>query len=356
MNTIEKAIRYLSEPEAIRNVLVDSLRTADLEVPNQAIGAQTVRYQHIGFGDYTLGDYDRDHGYEANDIVLKWKEFTLTQDKGNKLHIDKMDDEESMANGIVMLGNRYYDKVVYPAIDTYRLSKLAQTKHAFVINETLTPENILTGILTAKAQMEELKIDTTSLLLYITPEIKAFLKEQALAKGYWSYGNWNGNLEIKVEMFDGAKIVPVPSKYFGNSDVQAILLHKDAAPAMTKYKETVYFDRIPGFGGRMSEVDIGVYHDSFVYEELNRAVCIFLKKTTATKTVTYSGGDGATGTAPTQAATIPGKSFTLADNTFTKAGYTFAGWTDGSNIYNEGEKYYMPNSNVTITARWKTIE
>ena len=352
MNTIEKAVRYLSEPEAIRKVLNDSLRTADLEQPNIAVGAKTVKYQHIEFGSYELGDYSKENGYEANDINLSWKTMELTQDKGNKLVLDKMDDEEAMANGIVKLGNRYHDKVVHPAIDTSRLSKIAALGHTFVINATLTADNIMEQILLGKARLEEMKIDTNALLLYITPEAKAQLKAAALKKGYWSVGHWNGDMSAEVEMFDGCKVKPVPAKYFGNASVQAILLHKDAAPAFVKYSETEYFDRVPGHGKRKAEVDIGIYHDSFVYDELNRAVCLFLKDTTAVKTVTYAGGTDATGTAPTQAATKPGASFTLAANAFTKTGSKFVGWTDGHNIYAAGDTYYMPNGNVTLTARW----
>lgn len=354
MNTIQKAVKYLSEPEAIRKVLDDSLRTADLEQPNIAVGAKTVKYQHIEFGSYELGDYDKAKGYDANDIDLSWKTMELTQDKGNTLTLDKMDDEEAMANGIVMLGNKYHDKVVHPAIDKYRLSKIASRTRTFVINATLTGDNIMEQILLGKARLEEMKIDTNALLLYITPEGKAQLKAAALKKGYWSVGNWNGNMDVEVEMFDKCKVKPVPANYFGNSAVQAILLHKDAAPAFVKYAEAEYFDKVPGHGKRKAQVDIGIYHDAFVYEELERAVCLFLKDTTATKTVTYVGGDDATGTAPTQAATKPGASFVLAANAFTKTGYKFVGWTDGANIYQAGDTYYMPNGNVTLTARWMT--
>lgn len=351
-NTIEKAIRYLSEPEAIRGVLKESVRTVDLEAPCVVVGAQTVKYQHIEFDDMTLGDFDREKGYNRNGVRLTWKELTLTQDKGDSLMIDRMDDEESNANGIVRIGNRYMDKVQNPAVDTYRLSKIAAATGTFVVNETLTADNILDEILMGKAYMEEMKVDTAALLLYITPTAKALLKAAALKKGYWSHGHWNGNLDAEVEMFDGSKVVPVPSSYFGNNQLQAILLHKDAAPAMVKYKEAEYFDKIPGFGKRRLQVDVGIYHDAFVYDELNRAICLFIKKSTTTQTVTYA-GDGGTGTAPTQAATVPGGSFTLAANAFTKTGYTFCGWTDGHNIYKAGDTYYMPNSNVTLTARWK---
>lgn len=352
MNTIEKAIRYLSEPEAIRRALNESLRTADLEVPNEAIGAQTVKYQHIEFGSYELGTYDRANGYTENDIQLTWKEMTLSQDKGNSLKIDKMDDEEAMANGIVRLGNRFYDKVAFPAIDTYRLSILAGVKGSNVINATLTADNVLSSVLAGKARMEEFKVDTQALIFYCTPEVKALLKEAALRKGYWALGAWNGDMEANVETCDGAKVVAVPAKYFGNASVQGVLLHKDAVAAMVKYKETEYFDKIPGHGKRMSQVDIGIYHDAFVYDELSRAICLFIKDSTTTFTVTYAGGEGATGTAPTQAATVPGKTFSVKENAFAKTGYVFAGWTDGHNVYSAGETYYMPNGNVTLTARW----
>lgn len=353
-NTIEKAIRYLSEPEAIRSVLNESVRTADLEAPCVAIGAQSVRYQHIEFDNMTLGDFDREKGYGRNGIRLTWKELTLTQDKGDSLMIDRMDDEESNANGIVRIGNRYMDKVQNPAVDTYRLSKIANATGTFVVNKTLTADNILEQILQGKAYLEEMKVDTTALLLYITPTAKAQLKAAALKKGYWSHGNWNGNMDAEVDMFDGCKVISVPSSYFGSNSVQAILLHKDAAPAMVKYKEAEYFDKVPGFGKRKLQVDVGIYHDAFVYDELNRAICLFIKESTATKTVTYAGGEGATGTAPTQAATVPGGSFVLKANAFEKTGFVFCGWTDGHNVYQAGDTYYMPNGNVTLTARWKT--
>lgn len=355
MNTIEKAIRYLNEPSAIRNVLNESLRTKDLETECVFVGAQTVKYQHIGFGSYRMGDYDREHGYSRNDISLTWKELVLTQDKGDSLMIDKMDDEESTANGIVRIGNRYIDKVQNPALDTYRLSMLAKTKYTAVVNATLTAENVLSSILSGKALLEEMKVDTTSLLLYITPEAKAILKAAALKNGYWAVGSWNNVVDANIETFDGCKVIPVPSSYFGDAAVQAILVHKDAAPAMVKYQETVYHDTIPGHGKRTAMLDMGVYHDAFVYDELTRAVCLFLKTTAATKTVTYEKGDAASSAkeAPTQAAAKPGDTFLVAANPFDDyKDKSFAGWSDGHNLYQPGATYVVPNNDVTLTAVW----
>ena len=71
-----------------------------------------------------------------------------------------------------------------------------------------------------------------------------------------------------------------------------------------------------------------------------------------TYTVTYA-LNGGEGTAPTQAATTAGSSFTLASaDGITKDGYTFAGWNDGTTTYAAGATYTMPASNVTLTAQW----
>lgn len=74
-----------------------------------------------------------------------------------------------------------------------------------------------------------------------------------------------------------------------------------------------------------------------------------------TYSVTFKGGDGATGTAPTIQDKKAGESFTLPANTFTNEGYTFDGWSDGVNTYKEGATYVMPEKSVIFTAQWAKI-
>lgn len=354
MNTIEKAIRYIKEPEALARTMDFTMRTKDLEVPCTFVGAKTVRYQHVEFGDYDLGDFDKNEGYASKDISLTWKEMTMTQDKGDSLKIDKMDDEESMANGIVRIANRYIERVQTPAVDRYRLKIAASAPRANVVNATLTAENIVQNLLKGRTMLVNAHFSLVNTVLYITATADAILEEAAFNKGHITVGNWNGDMDATVRMFKEAKKIVVPDDYLSVSGVQAILLNTDAVPAMKKYQETEYFDKIPGYGGRRAQADIGLYHDCFAYDELNRAIVLFLKNTSATKTVTYAKGDStATGTAPTQAATAPGGEFTLAENTFTLTGKTFVGWEDGSNLYKAGATYSMPNGPVTLTARWK---
>ena len=56
---------------------------------------------------------------------------------------------------------------------------------------------------------------------------------------------------------------------------------------------------------------------------------------------------------PTQSPVSEGASFIVASGTtLSRAGFTFAGWNDGTNPYAAGATYTMGTSNVTLTAQW----
>ena len=69
-------------------------------------------------------------------------------------------------------------------------------------------------------------------------------------------------------------------------------------------------------------------------------------------TVTY-GAAGGSVPAPLQSALSEGYSFIIADYDGTRDGYTFGGWTDGTDTYDEGDEYVMGTSDVTLTAVWR---
>ena len=70
------------------------------------------------------------------------------------------------------------------------------------------------------------------------------------------------------------------------------------------------------------------------------------------QTVTYLPGTGS-GTVPTQGNVLTGGTFTVGNGAgLTKTGYTFVGWTDGTNNYAPGSTYTMGTGNVTLTANY----
>ncbi len=71
--------------------------------------------------------------------------------------------------------------------------------------------------------------------------------------------------------------------------------------------------------------------------------------------LTFVGGEGATGEAPTLEKVAEGTEITLPANTFEKAGYAFEGWNDGEADYAAGASYVIGTADVTFTATWKEV-
>jgi len=69
------------------------------------------------------------------------------------------------------------------------------------------------------------------------------------------------------------------------------------------------------------------------------------------QSVTYLNGGGS-GSTPVQGAVSTGSTFTTSTNSYTKAGYDFAGWSDGTFRYDAGATYTVGIANVTLTALW----
>ena len=268
-NTISKAVKYIKTPEALEEVLNKELKTLDLRKPCIVVDANTVKYQHLEFSSTTPASYSRDGGYTNNPITITWNTITLTQDVGNSLYIDKMDDEEVAGYDIVRVANNYIGRVQRPFVDTYTLGQLVSNA-GLSSNVEVTSSNIVATITNARASINNQGFNSKDFILYIDYNKYEMLKQAAMSQGRFALGKWDGS-ENEIELFDGIKVVGVPSSYLP-TNTYAVLLLKDAAAQMVKYQEGEFFDKIPGFGGRKQEVDIGLYFDTIVYSELSSGI------------------------------------------------------------------------------------
>lgn len=78
--------------------------------------------------------------------------------------------------------------------------------------------------------------------------------------------------------------------------------------------------------------------------------------TPAEYTISFVGGEGASGTAPAAQKKKEGETLILPANTFEKADCTFAGWSDGTTTYEAGGEYTVGKKDVTFTAQWAAVE
>lgn len=290
--SLEKAVAYIKNEEAFNTLFNTHSLTADLEKTAIPVGPRTVRVQSINFDDFTMGDFDRVNGYPNKGFSVSWIDRTLTQDKGDKLWIDRMDARDSEigtagsggdiadSNAIVTIHNRYIKEIEVPSIDTYRLAQIANAEGITKVNGTITSANVADAIFAAYQAFGEARISTTGLILYVNPAVDALLRKEVYSKSHINVGNWNGDLKSEVRMFETAKIITVPSSILG-SDVNFILLHPAAVNAQKKYQETVFMDKTENYGNRRLQVCEGVFHDCWIEPNGEKGIYAHLKTKSA---------------------------------------------------------------------------
>ena len=82
----------------------------------------------------------------------------------------------------------------------------------------------------------------------------------------------------------------------------------------------------------------------------NQSLTLYAKWQTL-YTITYE-SNGGTGTMLPKANLEAGETVNLDANQFTRTDYTFIGWKNGENTYNDGAEITIENSNITLVAQW----
>lgn len=269
-NSITKAVNYLADPQNLNAVYKASSKTIDLEA-NKVVftGANSVKMPKYTFGG-ALGTYNRATGYVANDITKAWDTYTLSQDMGNELVLDVMDDEETRGEGIVKATNEYIRQVVVPAIDTYRFSKLVSgtgTTKAL----TLTAANIVDELLTAEATLTENEVPEEGRIIYMTAAKLNLLQSSSDITKYLGVRSAEGALNMQVKTFNDAKIVVVPSGRLGAS-TEFLYIHPSAALSCVKHNPAYFFAAGTHRGLDADVVDYRMYYDLFVVTNKSKGI------------------------------------------------------------------------------------
>lgn len=274
-NTIQTAVRYLNNDVELQNIFKTRSFTSDWIKPNVAIGAKTVKYRQVTFGSTVLGTFNRETGYTKTDINVSWAERELTQDKGNSLMLDKMDGEEAQSLEIATVGNKYLQSVVAPAVDTYNLAAVAEASGVEGATGNISASNIEAAIDAGLDHLYSVGA-TEGVALYIKSSAARLLKNAAKSSGSISLGNWNGEYGTEVKVYGDtikAKVVEIPDALFP-SGVAFFLLPVAAVTFIVKYRDNEYFDKVPGFGSRRQQLDIGVYYDCWVEPGAEEAIYV----------------------------------------------------------------------------------
>jgi hypothetical protein len=157
--------------EVYKNASVTSDLTSDATMMRAGANAKEILYPQIEVSG--LGDYDRNSGYTNGSVNVVWKSTTFNYDRGTKISVDTMDDQETFNIAFGMAGATLQREKVAPEADAFTFATLAGiTGISKATPATYTgAEQFLAALLEAKNKMDEDEVPEENRLLYATPTL-----------------------------------------------------------------------------------------------------------------------------------------------------------------------------------------
>lgn len=165
-NTIAFPKNYISNLDEVYRL---SSVTADLTSPasmsKAGTNANEIVYPQISVTG--LGEYDRNSGYTTGAVDLKWKTVAFNYDRGTKITVDVMDNEESRNLAFGMAGATLMREKVAPEADAFTFATIAAldniSKTQGAIDNAI---QFLDALLTAWTKMDEDEVPQEGRMLY----------------------------------------------------------------------------------------------------------------------------------------------------------------------------------------------
>lgn len=157
--------------EVYKNASATADLTSDPRMMRAGANAKEILYPQISVSG--LGDYDRNSGYTNGAVDVVWKTATFNYDRGTKISVDTMDDQETFNIAFGAAGATLQRDKVAPEADAFTFATLAGI--AGISKATPTTytgaEQFLAALIEAKNKMDEDEVPEENRLLYATPTL-----------------------------------------------------------------------------------------------------------------------------------------------------------------------------------------
>lgn len=175
-NNFQLAKNYVNLlDEVYMNASVTADLVSDRRLIRAGMNADEIYYPQLSVSG--LGDYDRNEGYTNGAATLEWKMAKAGYDRGTRLSVDQMDNQESFNIAFGALGATLVRTKVAQEADAYCFAKLAGATGVSKKEETLADgAEFLAALLAASIAMDELEVTSEGRILYVTPTLLGAVK------------------------------------------------------------------------------------------------------------------------------------------------------------------------------------
>lgn len=231
--------------------------TSDLNSPismvREGANAKEILYRQVSLNG--LGDYDRNSGYTNNSITVEWKTAEFNYDRGTKISIDEMDNEETMGDTYLIAQNDLQTYYVAPEGDAFTFATIAGKSGISVANESgeeyANAEAFLAALLKAVSKMDEDEVPAENRILYATPTLLNSVMALDTTKSREVLGKFAKTVAVpqtrfytKIDLLDGKDGAELEGGYKKDAtgkDINFMIIHK---PAVIKFDKHIVRDAI----------------------------------------------------------------------------------------------------------------
>ena len=266
-NTIALAKNYTSIlDEVYCNASVTADLTSDNTMVRAGANANEIIYPQISVSG--LGDYSRNSGYTNGSVNLEWKTAKFNYDRGTKISVDVMDNEESRDIAFTMAGAELMRTKVAPEADAFVFATLAGTAGISKATPATYADatEFLSALIEAKNKMDEDEVPEEGRILYATPTLMNGVMALDTTKSREILNSFTVKKKVPqsrfytaIDLLDGKSAGEEAGHYkkaTEGKDINFMIVHK---PAVIKFDKHTVSDIIPASANPSADADISKY-------------------------------------------------------------------------------------------------
>lgn len=168
--TLAKAYTNLLD-EVYQNASVTNDLSSDSALVRAGANANEILYPQISVSG--LGDYNRNSGYTDGSVSVEWKTATFNYDRGSRISVDAMDDEETFGIAFGQASSELMRTKVAPEGDAFTFATLAGITGISKATAATYADasDFLAALIAAKNKMDEDEVPEENRVLYATPTL-----------------------------------------------------------------------------------------------------------------------------------------------------------------------------------------
>lgn len=220
--------------------------TANPALVRAGSNAKSVLYPMISLKG--LGDYDRNSGYTNGAVDVSWTEVTFAYDRGTKISVDTMDNQETFDIAFGKAGAELIRTKVIPEGDAYTFAKIAGTTGISKVSAGVTYSDgaaFLSALIAAQSEMDEDEVPYEGRILYTTPTLMNAVMALDTTKSREVLNSFTKTVKVPqsrfytaIDLLDGKTEDELDGGYQKAStgtEINFMIIHKDAIMKIDKH-------------------------------------------------------------------------------------------------------------------------